>query len=92
MPRPPLPTKTLPMRSRRPGSERAALAPLSVEQSLLRSSPRRSLSCGDRLPVFEMQTNARACENKAEFLVKSGATGEQCVRGSANWRPRLRDL
>ena len=68
MQRPPLPAKTAPMRSRRPERDRTALAPLSVEQSLVRSSPRRSLHCGDALPVFETQTNARACENKAEFL------------------------
>jgi hypothetical protein len=68
MQRPPLPTKTAPMRSRRPERDRTAFAPCSVEQSCLRSSPRRSLHCGDSWPVFETQTNARACENKAEFL------------------------
>ena len=68
MQRPPLPTKTPPMRSRRPERDRTAFAPLSVEQSCLRSSPRRSLHCDDPLPVFETQTNARACKNKAEFL------------------------
>jgi hypothetical protein len=68
MQRPPLPAKTAPMHSRRPERDRTAFAPLSVEQSCLRSSPRRFLHCGDPWPVFERRTNARACENEAEFL------------------------
>jgi hypothetical protein len=68
MQRPPLPTKTAPMRSRRPERDRTAFAPLSVEQSRLRSAPRRSLHYGGSWPVFEGQTNARAFNARAEFL------------------------
>jgi hypothetical protein len=74
MQRPPLPAKTSPMRSCRPERDWTALAPWSVEQSSLRSSP-RSLHCGGSWIVFEMHANVRVCENRAEFLSEVGGKG-----------------
>ena len=74
MQRPPLPAKTASMRSYRPERDWTALAPWSVEQSGLRSSP-RSLHCGGSWIVFEMHTNVRARVNRGEFLSEVGSKG-----------------
>jgi hypothetical protein len=78
MQRPPLPTKTAPMRSHRPERDRTALAPWSVEQSFLRSS--RDVLYTVAIPGLPLSrpTNGRATANRAELLNEVGTMGEQC--------------
>jgi hypothetical protein len=72
--RPPLPAKTTPMYACRPERGWTALAPLSVKQSCLRSSP-HSPHCGGFWTVFEQRKNVRACENRIESLGEAGGKG-----------------
>jgi hypothetical protein len=71
MQRPPLPAKTAPMGSCRPERDWTTW---SVERSSLRPPP-RSLRRGGSWIAFEMHTNVRLCENRAELLSEVGGKG-----------------